>query len=81
MENKKVTFNVFKALKDPSESQSCYQIDTVDKSVTEKNLMKVTKHSKKLDKACKVHIEPINVENKDFEESKYHMGVHHITVK
>ena len=72
---------MFKALKDPSKSQYCYQIDTMDKSVTEKILIKVTKHPKKLDKAYKIHPEPINTKNIDFVASKHHVLLHPITVK
>ena len=36
IENEKVSFKVFKALKDPSEPETCCQIVTMDKSATEK---------------------------------------------
>ena len=62
VENEKVTFNMFKALKDQSKSQYCCQIDTVDKSVTKKSSTKVTKHRKQPDKAYKILLEPINAD-------------------
>ena len=52
--NKKVTFNVFQALKDPPESESYCQRNTVDKSAIKKNPMKATKHPSEPEKAYKV---------------------------
>ena len=44
VENKKVTFNVLRALKEPPQFESYCEIVTVDKSVTEKNLLKATEY-------------------------------------
>ena len=68
---------MLKALKYQLKSKSCYQIVTVDKSVTEKNLVKATKYLKELDKAFKVHSKPINPEKDDPLESEHHMGASH----
>ena len=55
VENEKVTFNIFKALKDPLEPKACCQIVTVDKSVTEKNMVKAIEYLKEPEKASKVY--------------------------
>lgn len=73
MEDEKVTFNVFKALKEPPTSKSYCRIDTMDNSVIEDDPIKATKHPKELDKACTVHLNRTNVEIEEFGEHKHHM--------
>ena len=79
VENEKVTFTVFKALKDPLESKACCQIATLDKSVTEKNLVKAIEYPKEPDKASKVHSKPPNADSEEFKEFEHHKegGLHY----
>ena len=51
VENEKAIFDVFRALKDPSKSKSCYEIITVATSVIGKNPLKVIEHPKEPNKA------------------------------
>ena len=72
VENEKVTFNIFRALDEPSKFESCCEIVTVDTSVVEKNPLKVIEHPKELDKSWMVYPEPIIVEGEEFQESKHY---------
>ena len=54
VENEKVIFNVFQALKDPS-LESCHKIDTMDMSLTKESQVKITEHPKTLCHPPQVH--------------------------
>ena len=72
VENEKVNFHVFRALKDPLKFESCCEIITVDISVIEKNPLKATEHPKEPDKAWKVYPEPIIAEGGEFREFEHY---------
>ena len=73
VENEKVTFNVFQALKDPS-PESCHKIDTMDMSPTEESQVKTTEHPKELEKPCVIHLKSAKTKVGEHEESKNHVG-------
>ncbi|KAJ4720983.1 DNA-directed DNA polymerase [Melia azedarach] len=71
VQDKQVVFNVFKAIKYPSETDCCFQIDALDKMVAE-----TFKHGHPNEplEACIVHAESTKAENAEIAEYAHYLG-------
>ncbi|GKV37326.1 hypothetical protein SLEP1_g45366 [Rubroshorea leprosula] len=69
VENEQVTFNVFDAMKYPSDIDSCFMMETIDETINEM-LQEVCPD---LLEACVVHSKDITTENEDIREYAFHL--------
>ncbi|GKV44659.1 hypothetical protein SLEP1_g51821 [Rubroshorea leprosula] len=69
VENEQVTFNVFDAMKYPSDIDSCFMMETIDETINEM----LQKDCPDLLEACVVHSKDITAENEDIREYAFHL--------
>ncbi|GKV46238.1 hypothetical protein SLEP1_g53237 [Rubroshorea leprosula] len=69
VENEQVTFNVFDAMKYPSDIDSCFMMETIDETINEM----LQEYCLDLLKACVVHSKDITAENEDIREYAFHL--------
>ncbi|GKV46874.1 hypothetical protein SLEP1_g53835 [Rubroshorea leprosula] len=69
VENEQVTFNVFDAMKYPSDIDSCFMMETIDETINEM----LQEDCPDLLEACVVHSKDITAENEDIREYAFHL--------